>query len=166
MVTVRPATLDDLAAITEIYNDAVLNLTATFDTDPKSMEDQREWFAHHDNRHPILVAERGDSHEIVGWASLSQWSDRCAYEDTAENSIYVKASCRGQGIGKALLAALIAQGATAGIHTIIARIGGSNAASVRLHESQGFEPIGVMREVGFKFGQRLDVTMMQKIYQP
>ena len=164
MFTVRLATLDDLAAITEIYNEAVLNLTATFDTDPKNMEEQRDWFAHHDARHPVLVAEHADNHEVVGWASLSQWSDRCAYEDTAENSIYVKASCRGQGIGKALLQALLAQGAMAGLHTIIARIGGSNDASIRLHAGQGFEPIGVMREVGFKFGQRLDVTMMQKLF--
>jgi phosphinothricin acetyltransferase len=101
---------------------------------------------------------------VVGWASLSQWSDRLAYADTAEISLYVRESLRGQGIGKRLIAAIVVEGEKAGLHTLIARIVAGNQASIRLHEAVGFEAIGVMREVGRKFGQLLDIHLMQKLY--
>jgi len=74
MVKIREATITDLPAITEIYNEAVLTTDATFDNEPKTIEQQQVWFAGHDKRHPILVAEMGGS--VVGWASLSEWSSR------------------------------------------------------------------------------------------
>lgn len=163
MLTVRPATSDDLPAITDIYNQAILTTTATFDTDPKSLPEQQIWFDHHGARYPIFVAASAGA--VVGWASLSQWSDRCAYSDTAEISLYVHEAHRGQGVGKALMEAIIAEGQRVGLHTVIARIVSGNEASVRVHRAVGFEPIGVMREVGRKFGQLLDVEMMQKIYR-
>ena len=101
MIAIRPATVNDLPAITEIYNEAVLNTTATFDTEPKSMEDRLAWFHNHTERHPILVS----THEtvITGWASLSKWSERSAYDTTVEVSVYVHVDFRGQGIGKKLM---------------------------------------------------------------
>ncbi len=162
MVTIRPAGWDDLPAITKIYNEAVLTTTATFDTEPKTVDQRADWFRAHGERHPVLVAEAGG--QVVGWASLSAWSPRRAYDDTAEVSLYVLASQRGQGIGRRLMAAVLAAGRQAGLHTILARVTEGNAVSVGLHHSAGFELVGVMREVGFKFGRRLDVHLMQLVW--
>lgn len=164
MLTVRKATTDDLGAITEIYNEAILNTSATFDTQPKTLKEQKTWFANHKPRHPILVAEQDGT--VVGWASLSKWSDRCAYSDTAEVSLYVRKEYRGQGIGRQLLDILMNEGKAIGLHTVLARIAEGNQASINLFESENFEHVGVMKEVGKKFGKLLSVYLMQKIYQP
>jgi phosphinothricin acetyltransferase len=162
MLIIRHATLDDLDSITEIYNEAVLKTVATFDTEPKSTDEQELWFASHGSRHPVLVAALDG--EIVGWASLSEWSGRCAYSDTAEISLYVKEKLHGKGVGRKLLEALVDEGRNAGLHTVVARIAEGNEVSVHLHESVGFHHIGVMKEVGRKFGKLIDVHLMQKIY--
>ena len=163
MLVVRPAKLDDLPAITAIYNEAILTTDATFDIEPKADAEQRAWFANHGPKYPILVAELDG--KVVGWASLSAWSDRCAYSDTAENSLYVKQKFRNRGIGRRLLENLMQEGERAGLHTVIARITEGNEESIRLHQSVGFEHIGVMREVGRKFDRLLDVCLMQRIYR-
>ena len=164
MLTVRPAKIDDLDAITEIYNEAILTTDATFDIEPKTEAEQRVWFASHGPKNPVLVAELDGF--VVGWASLSEWSDRCAYAGTAELSFYVKEEFRSRGIGKRLLEDIIQEGERVGLHTVIARIATGNNQSIHLHERVGFEHIGVMREVGQKFGRLLDVCLMQKIYPP
>jgi phosphinothricin acetyltransferase len=162
MLAIRQATPADLGQITEIYNDAIQKTTATFDTEPKTLEEQESWFANHDASHPILIAEQDGL--VTGWASLSQWSDRCAYNATAEISLYVKEEYREKGIGKELMKAIIQEGKTAGLHTVIARIAGSNKISADLCKSFGFQYIGTMREVGKKFDKLLDVHLMQLIY--
>jgi phosphinothricin acetyltransferase len=162
MLAIRQATPADLGQITEIYNDAIQKTTATFDTEPKTLEEQESWFANHDASHPILIAEQDGL--VTGWASLSQWSDRCAYNATAEISLYVKEEYRGKEIGKELMKAIIQEGKTAGLHTVIARIAGSNKISADLCKSFGFQYIGTMREVGKKFDKLLDVHLMQLIY--
>ena len=159
---IRLAAAKDLGAITEIYNDAILRTVASFDIEPKSLAQQRKWFREHGGSFPVLVAEADG--QITGWASLSRWSDRCAYSATAEASVYIREEWRGKGTGKALLAELLKQGQQAGLHTVIARIVAGNAASIRLCESLGFTHIGTMKEVGSKFGRRLDVHMLQKIF--
>jgi L-amino acid N-acyltransferase len=161
---IRPAEAADLQSILDIYNEAVQNTVATFDTEPRSVTQQKAWFEHHGRRHPVLVAEEDGA--VLGWASLSGWSDRRAYDDTAEISMYVRSDKRGRGIGKALMGAIVDAGAGARLHTIIARIAGGNEISIRLHEAAGFNAIGIMREVGLKFGQRIDVHMMQLIFPP
>jgi L-amino acid N-acyltransferase YncA len=163
MIIIRPAKLADLPTITEIYNEAILKTTATFDTEPKTSEEQKTWFADHGPKYPILAAEENGI--VVGWASLSKWSDRCAYSDTAEISLYVREDHQGKGIGRKLLEAIVAEGEKAGLHTIIARIAEASQASIHLHKSVGFEHIGTMREVGHKFGKLLDVHLMQKVYK-
>jgi phosphinothricin acetyltransferase len=159
---IRPATADDLPAITEIYNHAILHTTATFDTEPKTDAEQLAWFKAHDERHPILVATMDG--KVVGWASLSAWSDRCAYHDTAEVSAYVDAGFRGQGMGRQLMKAIDDAAARLGFHTLIARISEGNVASVRLCEALGYVQTGVMKEVGLKFGRRLDVHILQRFF--
>jgi L-amino acid N-acyltransferase YncA len=161
-IIIRQANPEDLGAITAIYNEAIIDTTATFDTQPKSPEEQRDWFDGHGSRYPIVVAESAG--EVLAWASLSQWSDRCAYADTAEISLYVSASRRGMRIGTRLMEAILRRGREAGIHTVLARIADGNEASIRLHARAGFMTVGVMREVGRKFDRLLDVTLMQIIF--
>jgi L-amino acid N-acyltransferase len=163
MLNILRATIEHIEPITNIYNDAVQNSTATFDTEIKSVEEQRLWFNEHSDKYPILVAEENDI--VVGWASLSRWSGRCAYADTAEISIYIKDDYRGKGIGTKLLKKILDQGKNAGLHTVLARIADGSDASIRLHKKVGFEYIGVMKEVGKKFGRLLDVHMMQLIFK-
>ena len=163
MLTIRKATVADLPAITEIYNEAIIKTAATFDTEPKTVEDQKKWFDDHEAKNPILVAELNGV--IVGWASLSKWSDRCAYSDTAEISLYIQEGHQGKGIGKYLIEAIVKEGEKTGLHTIIARITEGNESSLHLHRSVGFTHIGIMKEVGKKFDKRLDVHLMQKIYK-
>jgi len=162
MLTIRKATLQDLAAIAEIYNEALRKTTATLDSKPKTIDEQKAWFAQHGGKYPVLVAEEGGV--IAGWASLSRWSDRCGYADTAEASLYVKVGRQGKGIGRKLIAETLRAGQNAGLHSVMARITAGNETSLHLAESLGFEHIGVMKEVGRKFGRLLDVHLMQKLF--
>lgn len=162
-VTIRRALLSDLEAITNIYNDAILTTTATFDTETKTVAERLEWFQSHTRRHPILVAV----HEgrVVGWASLTQWSDRRAYDDTAETSFYVKGEFRGRGIGRKLKEALIEEARRLKYHTLIARVAEGSNESLHLNESYGFVLVGTLKEVGRKFGKLLDVHILQKMLE-
>jgi L-amino acid N-acyltransferase len=162
MTVIRKATIEDVPAITAIYNDALLKLTATFDTQPKTLEEQAKWLEGHGGQFPVMVAEQDG--KVTGWASLSKWSDRCAYSETAEASMYISENSRGQGTGRKLLTAILDEGQKAGLHTVIARIVAGNAPSIHLCESLGFKNIGTMKEVGRKFGMLLDVQLMQKIF--
>ena len=163
MARVRPAHPRDLKAIADIYNQAVLTSTASFDTTPRTAAQQRVWFAGHGARHPVLVAEE-QGKTVVGWASLSQWAEHGAYEATAEASVYVEQAHRRQGIGRSLLAAVLTEGERSGTHAVIARIAQGNEVSIHLFETMGFEHIGLMREVGWKFGRLLDVVLMQQLF--
>ena len=162
MIKIRSANDTDQQAIMEIYNDAVVHTTATFDTEQRSIESQMEWFRKHKKNHPVFVAEKNN--EVVGWASLSPWSDRCAYDTTVEVSVYIHKNFRGQGIGSKLLEIVTLEGKKFNNHTVISRITQGNEVSIHLHEKLGYRHIGVMKEVGFKFGKFLDVQLMQLIY--
>ena len=161
MINIRPATASDQQAILEIYNEAVANTTATFDTEPRSFEKQMEWWSKHKKNHPVFVSEQNNA--INGWASLSPWSDRCAYDSTVEVSVYIHKDFRGRGIGSKLLEIVTLEGGKVGNHTIISRIAEGNGSSIHIHEKLGYTHVGVMKEVGFKFGRLLDVYMMQYI---
>ena len=162
MISIRQATLADQHAILDIYNDAILNTSATFDTEARSYEKQLLWFSGHKKNHPVIVAETEGV--IAGWASLSPWSDRCAYETTVEVSVYVHKDYRARGIGSRLLEWVTLEGKKAGNHTVLSRITQGNESSIHIHEKFGYRHVGVMKEVGFKFGKFLDVHMMQLVY--
>lgn len=160
---VRPALAADCPAILAIYNEAVLTTTASYDVEPQSLERRQAWFEDHlRHQYPVLVAEHQGT--VVGWSSLSRFHDRFGFRYTAENSIYVAASQRGQGIGARLLAPLLEAAQARGLHTIIAAIDATNEASLRLHTRFGFEKAGHFREVGHKFGRWLDVAYLQKTF--
>jgi phosphinothricin acetyltransferase len=159
---VRLATEEDVRAIADIYNHEVLRGTATFDIEPKTMEDRLDWFRE-TNRPPhcVVVADEGGA--VVGWGCLHPYHARPAYRFTTEDSVYIHHGRRGEGIGKLILARLIELAREGGFHTVLAGMSEGNDASVRLHRSFGFEVIGVQREVGYKFECWLDVTWMQKM---
>ncbi len=158
-VAIRDATPADIPDITAIYRHAVLNTVATLDTDEPTVESQTEWFHHHDSQYPVIVAVR--NHEVVGWASLSKWSAKKGYRTTAEGSVYVSPDQRNRGIGSMLLQALISRARSAGLHVIVARISTSNQTSIRLVMRHGFVSVGTMKEVGIKFGDYVDVEVLQ-----
>jgi phosphinothricin acetyltransferase len=160
MAMLRLARAEDLPAVTAIYNDAVARTTGTFDTEPKTLAQQREWFDRHDARHPVIVAEEGG--QVVAWASLSPWSDRCAYARTSEVSVYVAEAARRRGLAGALLDELLTLGRAAGAAQAMARITGDNEVSLRLHARRGFVEVGRLRRVGEKFGRILDVHILQR----
>lgn len=160
-ITVRRARREDCPAILEIYNDAVLTTTASYDLEPRTLDHRLAWFDDHAaTNYPIFVAEL-DGH-VVGWSSLSRYHDRYGYRFTCENSIYVAASHRGRGFGALLLEPLLTAGRERGLHSVIAVVDASNEASLRLHARFGFQPVGHFREVGHKFGRWLDVSYLQK----
>ncbi len=158
--TVRAAEDGDLPAIADIDNDAILNSTATFDTEPATLAESEQWLRDRSHPYAVLVAERGGV--VVGWAALKPFASKPAYRFTAENTVYVRADMRGEGVGKALLGRLLEAAAENGFRSVIARIAAPNPASVRLHRRFGFRRVGVEREVGRKFGRWLDVVVMQK----
>jgi L-amino acid N-acyltransferase YncA len=163
MISIRQATLSDISSITDIYNEAILQTAATFDTEPKDVTDRIKWFGDRDENFPIMVAEYKE--KIAGYAALNKWSERKAYDITAEISVYVHSFYRGNGIGKALVRSIVAIGEETKLKTLIARITEGNDHSIYLHEQVGFKMVGTLRQVGQKFGKLLDVTIMQKVYQ-
>ncbi|HNQ13545.1 MAG TPA: N-acetyltransferase family protein [Bacteroidia bacterium] len=156
---IRLAKTTDLKSITEIYNESILNSNATFDTDVKSVEQQELWFNNHSEQFPVSVYEQENT--IMGWASLSKWSDRCAYDSTAEVSIYIHHEHRAKGLGKLMLEDLIMRAKQNGLHCLLARITEGNDASIHIHTQAGFSRVGTLKEVGKKFGRYHDVHMLQ-----
>lgn len=162
-VIVRDAAETDLPGILDIYNDAVLHTTATFDEEVRTLEHRRMWFAEHQQTgFPVYVAV-DDRGRVVGWSSLSRFNHRSGWRFTAENSIYVAADCRGQGLGKLLLAPLLAAAERLGLRAILAVIDSENTASIRLHDRFGFAEVGRFKQVGFKFNQWRDVVYLEKL---
>ncbi len=162
MLTIRQATVNDMSVVADIYNEAILNTTATFDTEVKSLENRIQWLSQHSSMNPVIVGECNG--EVVGWASLSRWSDRSAYDSTAEVSVYIHKDFRNRGFGRKLLEVITIEGEKAGLHTILSRITQDNQKSVHLHEVFGYKHVGVLKEVGMKFDKFLDVYMMQKVF--
>ncbi len=162
-MTIRPATRADCPGILAIYNDAVLTTTATYDYEPRTLEQRQTWFDDHERGGFAVFVAEDDAGRIVGWSALNRYHDRPGYRFTTENSIYIAADSRGQGLGKLLLAPLIAAARAKGLHAIIAAIDATNEASVRLHAGFGFVTVGQFKQVGYKFDRWLDVKYMELV---
>lgn len=162
-VTLRPATVSDAAAILEIYNREVTATTATFDLVPRTLAEQEEWLAARSGAFAAIVAIDLETGQLVGFASLSPYKPRAAYNTTVEDSVYVHRDFGGRGIGKVLMGHLVEVARESGFHSIIARIESSSTASRALHAACGFELVGIEREVGRKFNRWLDVAVMQLV---
>ncbi|MBW3645870.1 MAG: GNAT family N-acetyltransferase [Actinobacteria bacterium] len=157
----RPA---DAEAIRGIYNLEVTTSTATFDLVPRTLAEQQAWLAARSGAHAVVVAVEGTGDgEVVGFASLSPYRDRPAYRTTVEDSVYVRGDHRGSGVGGLLLEELLTVAAASGFHAVMARIVDGHDASIALHRRHHFTLVGVEREIGRKFGQWLDVIVMQRL---
>jgi L-amino acid N-acyltransferase YncA len=161
--TLRDAVEADLPYVREIYNYYVRNSTVTFDEKPVTLAALRSRFRQvRKLGFPYLVAE-SPSGTILGYAYVYPWREKAAYRYTVELSIYLGAASTGKGLGKALLGELIERSRAAGIREIIAVIADKGAdASIRMHRASGFQEIGRMGKVGFKFDRWLGTVLMQK----
>jgi L-amino acid N-acyltransferase YncA len=160
-VEVRTAAPEDAEAMRTIYNLEVETSTVTFDLVPRSLADQRAWLAARTGAHTAVVAVDGG--DVVGFASLSPWRDRPAYSTSVEDSVYVRRDQQGKGVGRVLLSTVVDAARASGFHAIFARIVAGHEASIGLHSSLGFEQVGIERQVGRKFGQWLDVVVMEHL---
>ena len=159
-MNIREAIVDDLPALTEIYNAAVRERLAAPDLTPRTLEERRVWWqAHQYPCYPILVAEEAGG--MLGYAALSSWVSGDVYAHTAEAGLYVAPEAQGQGLGTRLMRALLAEAARRGLHAVVARVWADNAASLALCRRCGFETVGVQREVGRRLGAWEDCVMLQ-----
>ena len=164
MNTIRPSIEDDLLAIAAIYAHHVLHGTGTFETEPPTAADMAARRADVLSKGlPYLVAQ-SDTGKVLGFAYCNWFKPRPAYRYSAEDSIYLAESARGQGLGTHLLAALMQAAEAVGVRKLIAVIGDSaNLGSVGVHRAQGFSHVGVLKDCGWKFGQWRDVVLMDKV---
>lgn len=164
-VSIRPAVESDLSDIATIYNHEVANSTATFDLEAPTLAYWREKLeGNHEGDHLLVAVD--DDDDVVGYAYSWSYRPRPAYALTRETSIYLDPSVRGRGIGRVLYPALLDAMARSGVHTAVALVALPNPGSVALHKAVGFEHVGTMREVGFKFDQWIDVEWYQKLLGP
>ena len=166
MPMIRPSREDDVAAITAIYAQQVLGGTGTFEIDaPPQAEMVMRRADVLAKGLPYLVAQTDQ--QVVGFAYCNWFKPRSAYRFSAEDSIYLLPQAQGTGLGRALLAELAVRAEAAGIRKLIAVIGDSrNAGSIGVHRSLGFTEVGVLKSCGWKFGQWLDVVLMERALGP
>jgi phosphinothricin acetyltransferase len=151
------------AAILEIFNDAIAHSTALYEYQPRTMETMVRWFgAKRRGNFPVIGAiDRAG--RLLGFGSYGTFRAFPAYKYTVEHSVYVDAKCRGKGVGRMLLEELISRAMAQQYHVLVGAIDSENFASIRLHESFGFQRCGLMPQVGFKFGRWLDLALYQLV---
>ena len=158
---IRDALPDDVAALREIYNDAVAHTTAIWNETMVDETNRLAWLQDRLGRgYPVLVATDAQD-RVLGYASFGDWRAFEGFRHTVEHSVYVHRDARGSGIGRQLLQALIGRARSLGTHVMVAAIEAGNAASIGLHEQLGFVCTGRMPQVGTKFGRWLDLVFMQ-----
>lgn len=162
---IRASKEDDIVAVHRIYEHEVLTGTATFDETPPSIEEFRiKREAILKLGYPFLVAEIDG--EVAAYGYVMPYRERSAYSKTVENAIYVSPEHRIAGIGFALMDAVLKECKKIDLKNIIAVIGDSeNMGSVKLHKKLGYRKVGILRQVGFKFGRMVDVVLMQKVLE-
>lgn len=155
----RPSEEKDLEQLTAIYNEQVLHGTATFDEEPKTVDQRREWLlAHNRENHPLISCLEGENGPVIGYASLSTYNPKDAYSSSVELSIYVAKKARGMGVGTRLMEQILRLAKEdPRTHLVISLITSENTASLSLHRKFGFTFAGRVPEVGTKFGRWLNV---------
>jgi phosphinothricin acetyltransferase len=161
-LVIRPAIASDLALLTEIYNYYIDNTHIAFDTEPMSVQDYKPWFDKYSLTGPyrLFIAELNG--EVVGSAGSRQYRDHPAFIETVEFGIYLTDKARGKGVGKKLYAALFDALKTEKVHLVVAGVALPNPASVALHKSMGFSPVGVFDEYAQKHGKYISSMWFQK----
>ncbi|TYR80563.1 N-acetyltransferase [Priestia megaterium] len=163
MTIIRDARQEDLATLVDIYNQSVRNSAATFDLTPVTVEQRQSWLDSHiqNELFPLIVAEQNGV--VAGYASLSSYSEKGAYIQTVELSVYVDENYQGYGIGKKLMTEILEKAKGRNHHVIISGITKGNNKSIKMHEQFGFTLCGEFKEVGWKFDQWQDVLFYQLI---
>jgi len=159
---IRPLTPADADAAAAIYNHYVATTTATFQTEPVTPD---EWLAEaragEPGRHGAWAVEDGGA--LAGYLLVTPFKSRCAYRDTAEVTVYLDAAAHGRGLGREAVAFAESHARDAGLHALLAVVCAENAASLRLFERAGYERVALLKEVGTKFGRRLDVVYLERL---
>lgn len=155
---IRAARLDDAAAIASIYSEGIAERIATFETEPRGAADVEPWF---ESELPLLVAAGED--RVLGWAKLSEYSDRCCYGGIAELSVYVGRDARGRGAGRELVEASCAAAHERGIWKLIGLIFPENEPSLALFRACGFAEVGRYRRHGRLDGEWRDVVIVERL---
>jgi phosphinothricin acetyltransferase len=158
---IRAAEPGDAAAIAAIYTEGIAERQATFETEPRSAADVEPWIG---AEPPLLVAAEGE--EVLGWAKLSEYSDRCCYVGVAEVSVYVGARARGRGVGRRLVEAICAAAEERGMGKLIGLLFPENEGSRALFRAAGFEDVGTFRRHGKLDGVWRDVLIVERLLGP
>ena len=157
-LTVRPATPADAAALAAIYNEAIADRVATFETRPRSADEARAWIG---GRLPCVVAVRDGA--VAGFARVAPYSDREAYAGVGEHGVYVDPFARGDGVGRALLLELCARAERRGLYKLTSKVFADNGASRALHRACGFREVGVQRRHGRLDGAWRDCVLVERL---
>jgi len=164
--SIRQAAPSDMAGLAAIYNEVLATSTVIFSDKPVTLEDRLAWLeSRRAGGFPVLVAVDG-SGAVAGFASFGDFRAWPGYRYTVEHSIQIRRDCRGHGIGRALMEPLLAEARRMDKHVMIAGVDASNVAGVAFHERLGFERVGLVREVGRKFGRWLDLVFLQRFLDP
>jgi L-amino acid N-acyltransferase len=152
-----------LPEILEIFNEAIINTTALYDYKPRTLDMIKQWYTQKViGNYPVLGAfDEKDS--LLGFATYGPFRDRPAYKYTVEHSVYIRTDWRRRGLGTILLKEIIKKAEDQDYHVVIGGIDASNSESIRLHEKEGFEFCGLIRQAGYKFGKWLDLAFYQLI---
>lgn len=161
---IRSAAPKDLPVLLEIINHAILNTTAIYDYEPRTMDEQKAWFEKMFNDGmPVIVAEMEG--KVIGYGSYNIFRPKIGYKFSVEHSIYLDDKSRGMGVGGKLLGSLIQRAKESGVHTMIGVIDAANRGSIEFHKKYGFVEKGYLKEIAFKFDQWLDVVFMQLLIE-
>lgn len=157
--SIRKATIADAAIIADIYNEHITAGGSTMDEVLKNGSDITNWINAFNGRELILVLE--DSESIFGWGIIKRYSDRKGYDVACETAVYLRSNKTGQSFGGMMKKALIEKCRELNYHHLVAKIFSENYASIRYNQKLGYDIVGVQKEIGFKRGKWLDVTIMQ-----
>lgn len=161
-MNIRKATEQDLSDILCIYNEGIEDRKATLEEDQKTLNYMQNWFAAHQGRYAVLVAEE---EKIVGWASLNSYSQRCAYKGVAELSIYIEREHRGQGIGSKLLQQLEKVALENEFYKIVLFTFPFNESGQGLYKKMNFRQVGIFKKQGILDGEFIDIMAMEKLLE-
>ena len=160
--TLAPATRAHLPEILAIYNEVIRTSTAVFSDVEVSLQNREEWLtAKAAAGHPVLIAL--DDSGVTGFGTFGDFRAWPGYRHSVEHSVHVRADRRRRGIGRELVLALLAEARRLDKHVMVAGIDAENVTSISLHESIGFEVVGHLREVAYKFGRWLDLKFLQRL---
>jgi Sortase and related acyltransferases len=158
---IKPCTEKQLPEILDIFNDAILNSTALYDYKIRTMEMMNAWYADKQKRNYPIVGAFDENDSLLGFSTYGQFRVQPAYKYTLEHSVYVHPNMRGFGLGKILLREIIKKAEEQDYHVIVGAIDASNVVSRQLHEKEGFEFCGFIKQSGYKFGKWLDLALYQ-----